>query len=173
MVAHDAAQDGARPALDAAAGLRAVLALAGLWTGEGRTAEGESFIGRLEVVPVVEGRGAAVLYRAQAPADADVGGAHERPLLHEEDTLCAPLADGALALAVLCLELPGLQVLRQVASPAEAMVFQDEQTRIRLDRDGAALGYTWARRGPAGWRDVTAVRLDRVRGPSAPRSVSR
>jgi len=144
-----------------AAVLARLIGLAGVWTGEGQTADGSRFTGRLELVPVVAGRGVALLYRAEGAA----GTAGEPALLHEEDTLCAPLPDGTLALFVLCLELPGVQVLRLEAptqAGQDALVFADSTTRIRLDRDGPALGYTWARRGPGGWRDVTAVRVERT-----------
>lgn len=147
-----------------AAVLARLAGLAGVWTGEGQTADGSRFTGRLELVPVVAGRGVALLYRAEG-AEGAAGTAGELALLHEEDTLCAPLADGTLALFVLCLELPGVQVLRLEAptqAGQDALVFADPATRIRLDRDGPALGYTWARRGPGGWRDVTAVRVERT-----------
>lgn len=136
--------------------LAQLLALAGQWSGEGRTAEGASFRGRLELVPVVEGRGVALLYRAEALPG-------EPAMLHVEDTLCATLPDGSAALFVLCLELAGVQVLRHRPDP-RALVFDDGQTRIRIDRDGEALGYTWARHGPGGWRDLTAVRVERAGG---------
>mgnify|MGYP005649090357 CR=1 FL=1 len=82
--------------------LEALVARAGHYRGEGKNHDDQTFIGRLELSPIIRGLGVQIAFSATG-LDGEV--------YHEEVTLVAPGQSGEPSLVTLCSNAPGLLTL--------------------------------------------------------------
>lgn len=129
---------------------KTLLKYQGEYEGEGTNHEGRRFVGKLQVEPVLEGRGVALRFVAK--------GKESGELFHQEESLVAPSVDERLTLTTLSTNLPGLvthELRRQQTesqgteivfgynAPEDFTAFREEVAIDFFDNGDLGYRYSW------------------------------